>query len=302
MDQIDLNSAEHIIAFHFLYVKLKLGQNIFPWETFMFYSGIFLETLPPEINHKIGRYIFHETGSVQPKKTTALLLEAFKANHAQVFEDYLRKLFGLLKYPSKVAFSWSDLIKGIYAIENLRHAHTNPIIYFEPLALFDFPQVMLYLIPFIRNALRYTNNPLLKDDRKVITAAVKHNGLALKHASPNLQNQKDIVVEAVSRNAHAFQFASDTLKDDKEFVKTVLDQDGMMLAYVSKRLQDDPEILKLARSQILSELNFITRASEFGRNDRADFTSRQKQALLDHVHMQARLIDAINNMQRYLNL
>jgi hypothetical protein len=40
----------------------------------------------------------------------------------------------------------------------------------------------------------------LKNDRKIVLAAVSQNGCALKYASLNLQNDPDIILVAVSQN------------------------------------------------------------------------------------------------------
>ena len=62
------------------------------------------------------------------------------------------------------------------------------------------------------NNLSFSLEGSLKNDKEVVTLAVKNNGLALNHASDELKNDKEIVRDAVKNKGLAVKKASDELK------------------------------------------------------------------------------------------
>lgn len=67
---------------------------------------------------------------------------------------------------------------------------------------------------FVRYALWYAAEEL-RSDRKVVHAAVKQHGCALKHAAPELQTDAEIVLAAVKQDSDALVYAGCHLRGDK---------------------------------------------------------------------------------------
>lgn len=52
----------------------------------------------------------------------------------------------------------------------------------------------------------------LRNDKEVVLAAVKQNGINLMDVSPELSNDRDVVLEAIRQNPRASRYASDEIK------------------------------------------------------------------------------------------
>ena len=83
----------------------------------------------------------------------------------------------------------------------------------------------------------------VEDYRKIVTAAVKNDGYALRYAQ-NLQKDKDIVKLAVRRGGFPFKYAHDDLKHDKDFILEILAIAGSALEHVPDELKNDPDNLE----------------------------------------------------------
>nr|NGY94864.1 hypothetical protein [Neochlamydia sp. AcF84] len=73
-------------------------------------------------------------------------------------------------------------------------------------------QACLELVQKDGLVLKYT--PTFRNHKEFVLAAVRQNGLALDHASPELQNDREVVLIAVQQNASAVQYASQELQND----------------------------------------------------------------------------------------
>jgi len=92
----------------------------------------------------------------------------------------------------------------------------------------------------------------LKNDRDVVTAAVRLNFHAFDYAGPQLQGDSDFVLNIVNNYIdltkrvqlmNIFDYCTDELKDDR--------------AFVSALMQKDPNILGLASDRVKRELGWV---------------------------------------------
>ena len=60
-----------------------------------------------------------------------------------------------------------------------------------------------------------------KDDKDVVLAAVKVNGMALRNASKRLKDDEDIVKEAINNKVDAIKYASKRLQNDEKILKII---------------------------------------------------------------------------------
>lgn len=107
-------------------------------------------------------------------------------------------------------------------------------------------------------ALEYASERL-RDDPVVVTAAVSQNGFALWFASQRSRSNRSIVQIAVTKNGNALQFACLELKTDRDLVYLAVKQNGLALAYASETFRSDREIVRAAVSQTAHALHFASR-------------------------------------------
>ena len=81
--------------------------------------------------------------------------------------------------------------------------------------------------------------PDYQDDDEIVFAAVKKDGNALEFASDRLKNNKFIVTEAVKNVAQAFYHASEDLKQNIDFQIELLKVNPFVINYACKDLQKD---------------------------------------------------------------
>lgn len=79
----------------------------------------------------------------------------------------------------------------------------------------------------------------LQGDSEVVLAAVRQDGLALRHATPGLQACPEVVAAAVRRNGRALEFASEGLRRDQTAGLLALRQNTWALEHVSEGLVDE---------------------------------------------------------------
>ena len=96
--------------------------------------------------------------------------------------------------------------------------------------------------------------------RRDALVAVKADGTALKHASPELQADRELVLAAVRQDGWALKHASKELRADRELVLAAVQQDydGGALEYASKELQADREVVLAAVQQDLIAVHFAS--------------------------------------------
>ena len=58
----------------------------------------------------------------------------------------------------------------------------------------------------------------LRNDRKIVLAAVKQNGFVQEYASPELRKDREIVPAVVTQKGLALKYASEELKNDRSIV------------------------------------------------------------------------------------
>ena len=61
-----------------------------------------------------------------------------------------------------------------------------------------------------------------KDDKEVVLAAVRQNGLVLQFASSELQNDQDVVRVAMGQNKDALKFASVEIQSNQGFINEAM--------------------------------------------------------------------------------
>lgn len=82
----------------------------------------------------------------------------------------------------------------------------------------------------------------LKNDRVLMTAAVRSNSGALKFASTRLKDDESFMIKALNSlewnpAKHVMRSASERLRDDRLFVATVVSMDHSAMVYASDRLK-----------------------------------------------------------------
>eukprot|EP00754_Rhynchopus_humris_P007255 Rhum_TRINITY_DN13386_c2_g1::Rhum_TRINITY_DN13386_c2_g1_i1::g.59692::m.59692 len=77
----------------------------------------------------------------------------------------------------------------------------------------------------------------LRDNERVVSAAVEWHGGELVYASERLRNDEAVVLKAVRRHGEALEHASAALQDSKTVVGAAVKQTGAALKYASERLR-----------------------------------------------------------------
>ena len=99
-----------------------------------------------------------------------------------------------------------------------------------------------------------------KDDEEIVSSAVQKNGMALQFASERLKNTKEVTTLAVNSNPYAFEFASDELKDDEPYVREFSKLIAVVLYYASERLRSDEDLIFESLSVFYGSLAYATEA------------------------------------------
>jgi hypothetical protein len=88
------------------------------------------------------------------------------------------------------------------------------------------------------------------EDREIVMAAVKQNGLALQFAADAFKNDKEIVFAAsTSSNSimyNGIKYASKELRNDKNFIITILQVNGLLLEKLSDEFKNDEDVVLAA--------------------------------------------------------
>jgi hypothetical protein len=87
------------------------------------------------------------------------------------------------------------------------------------------------------------------NNRKIMLAAVKKNGLALQYASKRLKSDKEIVLAAVQQDGFAIYYANEGLKNNKSVVLAAVKQNGLALQHACKDISSNIEIVFAAFQQ-----------------------------------------------------
>ena len=99
--------------------------------------------------------------------------------------------------------------------------------------------------------LQYVSN-ILKNDKEIVTEAIKQDRTNLDKISNNLKNDKEFILNGIKKFNFPLQYVSNILKNDKEIVTEAIKQDIKNLKYASNNLKNDRKfILKLIRENEL---------------------------------------------------
>ena len=94
-------------------------------------------------------------------------------------------------------------------------------------------------------ALRWASNRL-REDRRIVIAAVQNDSAALDEAMPDLAGDKEVVMAAVGNCGRALQYASDELQSDREVVLKAVTTYGSAARWACAELKNDWEIVTAA--------------------------------------------------------
>ena len=89
---------------------------------------------------------------------------------------------------------------------------------------------------------------------KLVLAAVKQDGSALKYAAEVLQADREIVLAAVKQHGSVLEYAAAGLQADREIVLAAVKRFGLAIWYASGALRTDPKLrswVGLTRAQSL---------------------------------------------------
>jgi len=86
----------------------------------------------------------------------------------------------------------------------------------------------------------------LRNNKKVVLAAVRRDGNNLAYASEELRGDREVVLESVRQNGDALLFAGE-LRADREVVLEAVQQNGTVLCYASEELQGDRDVVMAAQ-------------------------------------------------------
>ncbi len=108
-------------------------------------------------------------------------------------------------------------------------------------------------------ALKYIDANYWKNDKSLIKAAVKENGMLLQNLPIELKDDKEIVLLALQEDTEGIlEYASTRLQDDYDVVKQSLKVDGLNLAYASERMQDNRDLVLLAIKEYGGALSYAS--------------------------------------------
>jgi len=118
--------------------------------------------------------------------------------------------------------------------------------------------------------------------RQQVLAALRRNGLALRHASPELID-REMLLTAVKQNGMALRIASTEQRADKELVLEAVKQDGMALEIAPTELRADKEVVRAAVRR--NELEFALRKLRKLRADRKAVVSAAQISTERELHV-----------------
>lgn len=88
-----------------------------------------------------------------------------------------------------------------------------------------------------------------RQDREVVLAAVRRNGLQLEQASKELRGERDIVLAAVAERGQSLGFAAEPLRGDHEIVLQAVKKDGLAVRHATDRARGDATVGRAAVKQ-----------------------------------------------------
>lgn len=91
--------------------------------------------------------------------------------------------------------------------------------------------------------------PHIKNNKKLVLAAVVSSRAAFNFAGPDLKKDKDFVLEVVGNKGLVLEYASQEMKTDRDIVLKAVKQNGLALEFAAPALQNDLEIVLEAVKQ-----------------------------------------------------
>lgn len=143
------------------------------------------------------------------------------------------------------------------------------------------PDVMRVAVTQISGHLLQIATDGVKDNRGLVLAAVRQNGLALEHARGAAREDRDVVLAAVQENGMALRFAPEELRADEEIVAAAVAQNVEAFNLASHSVNNKEAVI-MAAIALPSDINaraaqvraaVFRNASESLRQDR-DFVIR----------------------------
>ena len=122
-----------------------------------------------------------------------------------------------------------------------------------------------------RDGLLLKDLGIARKDNRVVTAAVRQNGLALRFASPELRADEGIVVTAVSKNGMALKYAAKEFRSDRAMVLEAVQSASESLQYANEVLRSEKgmviaavigsgKAIKFASDMLKNDVNVMWRA------------------------------------------
>ena len=88
--------------------------------------------------------------------------------------------------------------------------------------------------------------PKLRENKSVVKAAIRQNGMALQFASMMLRDDGDVALIAVRQNGMALKYVSERLTKDVDVVLAAVRRTGLALRYASSEMRNDGEVVTAA--------------------------------------------------------
>jgi len=198
------------------------------------------------------------------KRDKSIILQAIKSNvRAIYFID--KKLFD------------NDIVTaaGIKDPDEVRDIENQPI---------NNKKDMLELLKH-GNSLKLANNKL-RDDKKVVLAAILANDSNYVFASKRLKNDKDIMFAFYNNYPDGINLLDEKFRDDLPLMLKLVSKKGHLLKYVSHRLKKDRQIVLAAIEQDGSALEF---ADDIFKKDRVMVSLAIKQNVTNIQYADASL-------------
>jgi len=132
-------------------------------------------------------------------------------------------------------------------LKNLKKRHQSIKIDSNTPELDEHPNKKLKLINYDDISKKIRESPIrfadadeiIRNDPKIATIAVVHNGMMLQFAGPNCQNDPEIVKLAVRNSGLSFQFASKKIRSNYDIALSAILQNWKAYYFCTKQLKNN---------------------------------------------------------------
>lgn len=111
-----------------------------------------------------------------------------------------------------------------------------------PLVYRDDREIVTTAIRSDLNAFKYASYNI-QDDKEIVLSVVADNGLLLKYASFNMSGEHDVVLTAVTQNGLALEYACYTRTFDEDIILRATENHGLALKWVSPLMKKEKELM-----------------------------------------------------------